>query len=307
MTYQTLISAEDASVNHILKTEDGGAFECRWVRREQRYAIVYLSSHSGCDKACRMCHLTQTGQTMMTPATHWDYVDQARQVLDHYRAGRALDDEPEFINFNFMARGEPFANPGILNGGHPALFRALTEEAWRAGAPRAQLNYSTIMPRELEGRSLTDVLGPSHVGCNIYYSVYSLRPAFRKRWLPKAMDPNAALDMLAEFQRTAPDYGREPGEIVLHWSFIKGKNDDEETVDEIIQAVKDRGLKTRFNAVRYNAFSPAQGQEPDEHTLAFLTSKLSAAFDDERSRIVPRVGLDVAASCGMFVVPDQLP
>lgn len=306
MTYQTLISTEDASVNHILKTEDGGAFECRFVRRSAEYFIVYLSSHTGCDRACRMCHLTQTGQTMMRPASHVDYLEQVRQVLARYKAERTLDDAPAFINFNFMARGEPFANPGILNGGHPALFRVLEEEARFAGAPRAQLNYSTIMPRDLDARSLVDVLGPSHPGLNIYYSLYSMRPTFRRRWLPKAMDPNAALDKLAEFQRTAPDYGREPGEIVLHWSFIKGQNDDEETVDEIIQAVKDRGLKTRFNCVRYNPYSPAQGQEPDERTLAYLTAKLSRAFGDERSRIVPRVGMDVKASCGMFLEPEAL-
>ena len=71
--------------------------------------------------------------------------------------------------------------------------------------------------------------------------------------------------------------------------------------------MKSRGLRTRFNAVRYNSFSPAQGQEPDERTLAYLTAKLSQAFGDERSRIVPRVGMDVSASCGMFVNPDQFP
>lgn len=306
MTYQTLISAEDASVNHVLKTEDGGAFECRFVRRVDDYFIVYLSSHSGCDRACRMCHLTQTGQTMMTPATHWDYLEQARQVLTLYKTERRLSDEPKFINYNFMARGEPFANPSILNGGHPALFKALQEEAWLAGVPRAQLNYSTIMPKDLEGRALVDVLGPSHPGLNIYYSLYSMRPQFRRRWLPKAMDPNRALDLLADYQRTAPDYGREPGETVLHWSFIAGQNDDDETLDEIIAAVKARGLKTRFNCVRYNPYSPAQGEEPDEDTLVRLTAKLADAFGDQRSRIVPRVGYDVKASCGMFLAPKTL-
>lgn len=320
MTFSTLISGEDLSVNHVVLAEDGGAYECRFVRRRDEYFIVYLSSHSGCDRACRMCHLTQTGQTMMRPATYGDYVKQARTVLKHWFLEGDWRNVPEFINFNFMARGEPFANeklwaPPFENMHGPirmidALEKRLTQETLSRGVKRAQFNYSTIMPASLPDRPLASVLGRAHRDRNIYYSLYSLKADFRRRWLPKAMNPLLALDRLAEYQRTGIDFddGRGPqsGEIVLHWSFIKGQNDDDETVDQIIEEVLKRGMKTRFNCVRYNPFSPAQGEEPDEETLQRLTDKLSAAFGDPRTRIVPRVGFDVKASCGMFLAPAEV-
>lgn len=307
MSYQTLISTEDASVNHVLKTPDGGAFECRFVRRVDDYFIVYLSSHSGCDRACRMCHLTQTGQTMMTPATVADYLRQADQVIGHWFKSPDWVNRPDRINFNFMARGEPLANPHLLDG---QGLQRLKRDIWRRlvfklGVEDANYNLSTIMPASLPDAPLARLIGRSERGTNLYYSLYSLRPSFRRRWLPKAMDPYRALDRLAEHQQTAIA-GQTPGEVVLHWSFIAGQNDDDETVEEIIDAVKARGLKTRFNCVRYNPYSPAQGAEPDERHLAYLTAKLADAFAAPASRIVPRVGFDVKASCGMFLSPEGL-
>jgi adenine C2-methylase RlmN of 23S rRNA A2503 and tRNA A37 len=320
VTFSTLISGEDQSVNHVVPADDGGAFECRFVRRCDAYFIVYLSSHSGCDRACRMCHLTQTGQTMMTPATFADYMAQGEKVMGHWFKDGDWKNVPEFVNFNFMARGEPFANENLLGGLMPskpfstgplmiyALEERLARRAWKIGIRRAQFNYSTIMPASMPDRPLEQLIGRSHRDRNIYYSLYSLKPEFRRRWLPKAMDPYRALDRLAEYQKTALDLGAgpTPGEVVLHWSFIKGQNDDDDTVDAIIDAVLERGLKTRFNCVRYNPYSPAQGEEPDEETLERLTGKLAQAFGDSRTRIVPRVGFDVKASCGMFLAPAEV-
>src|SRR3954470_14116196 len=103
-------SSEDASVNFD-RPADVGRIECRYVRRCPDYVVVYLSSQTGCNQGCRMCHLTATGQTRLRDVTHEEFLEQAATVLDHYRRETA---PARAVHFNFMARGEPLANPVLL-------------------------------------------------------------------------------------------------------------------------------------------------------------------------------------------------
>lgn len=290
MHFETLRSTEDASVNFVHRT-DGGAFEARFVQREPSYFICYLSSHSGCDRACRMCHLTQSGQTMMQPASFLDYVVQARTVLNH-----AIEAAPPIthrVNFNFMARGEPFLNP-VVRQDWKRLRTTLSVGAQGHGV-EGRFNLSTIYPREIENIPLIDILGRDPLGTSIYYSLYSMNNDFRRRWLPKAADPWIALNRLRDWQKETG------GDVVLHWAFIEGQNDDDQTIDEVCLAIIDSGLDARFNLVRYNPYSPLQGREPADHIIMRQFAKLERACAQPGSRIVPRVGFDVQASCGMFV------
>ena len=289
MALEILKSETDASVNFIRRLDDRKVFESRYVRRSDDYFIAYLSSHAGCDKACRMCHLTQTGQTDMWPATVMEYMHQAVEVLNHYGA---QDVPAQRVNYNFMARGEPLANHNLWR-----KFEVLRENLDRlAGLHglRTQYNISTIIPEDVEQYDLATAIGDAK-NVMIYYSLYSMRERFRKRWLPKALDPNIALDKLAEYQQ------KTGGEVALHWAFIEGQNDDLETLEEIVAAVKERELTVKFNLVRYNPYSPAQGKEPTEDVLQRNFDYMRNAFDDEVGRIVPRVGFDAKVSCGMFV------
>lgn len=115
MVWKQMNSHEDASVNFIRNIEDGGFLETRFVQRVPEYFIIYLSSHSGCNKSCRFCHLTATKQTMMTPSTLNDYLEQGVQGLNYYKEKTDVNNKSEkIVNFNFMARGEPLANSVIL-------------------------------------------------------------------------------------------------------------------------------------------------------------------------------------------------
>ncbi len=244
-----------------------------------------------------MCHLTATRQVMMTPATLDDYRKQAYAVLNHYAA--TDDEKADRVNFNFMARGEPLENPTVLSQWD--AIRDMVDDPCTMLAVEPRFNVSTIMPTSLLQHStkLQPIFGMEANNTAIYYSLYSMKDAFRRRWLPKAMDPELALDMLAAWQHYTG------GEVVLHWAFIAGENDDPETLEEIVEAVRLRGMTPRFNLVRYNPYSDRQGREPSEAILQRNLDILSRGFRTPASRIVPRVGFDVKASCGMFIERDQ--
>lgn len=289
MNWKILKSHEDASVNFIKETSDDGFFEARFVQREPHYFIVYLSSHSGCNKSCRFCHLTATKQTMMTPATLEDYLEQADQVLNYY-ASRNKERTEKIVNFNFMARGEPLANPVVLYNSKE-LFDKLGAKAEALGL-KPQFMISSIIPEDFNV-DLADIFSDERA--NLYYSLYSTQEKFRKRWLPKAKDCQTSLDMIAEFQSKT---GRE---IALHWAFIAEQNDSIEELNKTMEDVKSRGIKAKFNLVRYNPHSDRYGYEPEEQHIIQLFNVVQSYLHNPKSRIVPRVGHDVKASCGMFI------
>ena len=296
---QVLQSAEDLSVNFVWSLGDGNAIEARFVRREDNYFIVYLSSHTGCNQACRFCHLTATKQVSMEPVTLDDYLVQADTVLAYYdkvvREGRQV--AARKVHFNWMARGEPFMNPVMLNN-HKKLFDALTFRA-KTRKLTAEFKLSSIFPKETPLDKLANVM--HYPGVRTYYSLYSLDTQFRKRWIPKSHDPIEVLDWLAYYQSVR----KQPFDMALHWAFIKNENDKPEQIEAITNAVKERGLIMKFNLVRYNPYSAAQGEESDEDVLQTRFEEIKEVCNTVGTRIVPRVGFDVRASCGMFVHPDE--
>lgn len=294
-TWQILQSVEDLSRNFVLPKSDGGFLEARYVRRTPEYFIVYLSSQTGCNQSCRFCHLTATGQTQFTQVTPEEFLTQADQVLAYYDSIRDSQGPAQRVNFNWMARGEPLANPHLLAHARE-IIEALGDRAARRGLD-AHFNISSILPRSLAGQRLSTWFQGLPV--TFYYSLYSLDPAFRKRWLPKALPANEGLDMLVAWQA---DGGPE---IVIHGALIAGENDADADLDALAAAVTARGLNSRVNLVRYNPYSERQGQETAEDLLDAKFQRLAGPLGNPNSRIVPRVGFDVKASCGMFVVVDQ--
>lgn len=270
--------------------------ESRLVRRVGEKLICYLSSHSGCAYSCRFCHLTATRQTMMTPVTLDGYCEQADVVMREYdRKLQRGEEASTFMHYNFMARGEALANPTLLFSSS-RLFDRLNELSEKRGLDCKYL-VSSIIPRDFEGDLSKILANPSS---RLYYSLYSMEPAFRKRWLPKAMDPDKALDLIAEYQVKT----NQP--VALHWAFIAGQNDSDEQIDKILTAVSQRDIKAKFNLVRYNPHDQRHGNESGEDIIQRLFEKISSSLSLPGSRIVPRVGFDVKASCGMFLEDPEL-
>lgn len=287
----TLESIIDPSVNFIAKGDFPGSVEARYVRRSDRYVVVYLSSQTGCDKACRMCHLTQTGQTSFVQVDLAGYLQQARTVLSHYDRQRPA----EQVHFNFMSRGEALANPVLLDRGDVLLSELGRLAVERDLDPRFLV--STIMPHEMRDRELHKMFPVTTP--DLYYSIYSVNPEFRRRWLPRSLPVDESLGKLLRYQQSAQKLVR------LHWAFIedpKGvSNTSESEVDGIIQAVKKVGLRVSVNIVRYNPFSPKQGTEPSEEVIMARVEQLRAGLPEATVKVVQKVGFDVKASCGMFV------
>jgi adenine C2-methylase RlmN of 23S rRNA A2503 and tRNA A37 len=281
-------SAQDASVNWD-RPADPGRIEARYVRRCLDYFVVYLSSQTGCAQGCRMCHLTATGQMRLRDATFSEMIEQAKTVLDHYRRETS---PARVVHFNFMARGEPLANRALFSDADGLLGELSRLAVALDLRPRHLI--STIYPRTLEHWPLEEVFVTHHP--DIFYSIYSMSPRFRRRWLPKALPAEEALDRLASWQRSTHKI------VSLHYAYIAGENDAEGDVHAICDALEERRLMVHVNIVRYNPYDPARhGVEPSEEIIERNAAIYRSRLPNACVSIIARVGFDVAASCGMFL------
>lgn len=285
-------SAVDASVNHSRPHADGGMVEARFVQRVPERFIVYVSSMTGCDKACRFCHLTQTGQVTSTLLGRDEMAAQAREVLSS-AAARQAGLNASTVHFNFMARGEPMSNPAV----DASLFSDLKDLAVARGL-KPRVKVSTIMPQDMDLAMLDRLCDADSPPVDLYYSLYSLDAAWRRRWVPKAMDPLTAMRALAAWRAATGN------RVVLHWALVAGGNDQPQEAVRIGLAARAAGLDFDFNLVRYNPANGKSAEAPRDRLDAYLAAMRGVLGGRGRVREIPRVGFDVAASCGMFLEPE---
>jgi len=273
-----VLEAEDGSRNFIWDRGEGQALEARYVVRDKGELICYLSSQTACMRACRMCHLTRTGQVHPSNATLDDFMMQAKTVMDYADNGSF-----DRIGFNFMARGEPLDNPTVRNTlltnlGELALFRGI----------KPRFKISTIMPQGIRP-SLMALFPLIHP--DIYYSLYSVRTKFLKRWFPKAIDPQAGLRRLREWQEFSHKIPR------IHLALIKGENDGAEELEDLCTTIKRSEVRVDFNIVRYNPYDNLS----EEGDWQLAKTVFENEMPDSKVKVIPRVGYEAKASCGMFV------
>lgn len=281
---KTIASEIDESVNFVIPYGKG-MIEARYVRRAPDYFICYLSSQSGCVHACRFCHLTTTKQVSFDQVDVEGFKLQRDEVLNHYfKSPRA-----KIINYNWMSRGEAISNKTILYSWKELSEMLIDPLHKQMLYPR--FNISTIMPKTLGRRTLPSIFmeGPYPT---IYYSLYSMDQAWRDKWLPGAMPAEQALDELKRYQDITQKI------VYIHGAFIKGENDNLVDVCNMLGAIEDRGLIVKWNIVRYNPFSPVEGEESDR--LLEIYELIKQDLGAQNVQIVSRVGQDCQASCGMF-------
>lgn len=284
---QVLKSTQDDSVNFVETSDAPGSLEARYVRRHPHYVVGYLSSQRGCKMACRFCHLTQQGETYDQGATLDEYRTQAVRILEQYRASEKPADS---IHWNFMARGEPFENPHFLEGAEAVLdMLASCADDYDL---YSRWKISTIGTQEIANFAFTDIF--KKLTPDLYYSLYSTNRQFRKRWLPKAIPVPEMLCKLADWQQRTAKI------VKLHWCYIDGENDSLLDTENIVSEVLSVGLRVDVNIVRYNPYSASQGKESPEDVIRRNAQYLLENLPGSRVKVIPRIGQDVYASCGMF-------
>lgn len=288
-----IVSTLDSSVNFIFPN----SLECRYVRREPKYISAYLSSHNGCKMGCKFCWLTVTNQTDFRHTTINEYKEQLDLVLGHAKQIDKENSKSVRININLMSRGEAMANKFIIKQ-YDSFHKEMENVVKKYNYEKMKMNISTIMPTVIGDRKLVDIF--HHNPVNIYYSLYSMNDEFRKKWLPNALPWQTALNKLHEYQNQTGN------PVTFHFAIIENENDNISEIKKMTDIIRDmKFTNSKFNLVRYNPHPSQPYKEPSMERLNEIYHIFRSACNDRniltnKSRIVPRVGYDVYASCGMF-------
>jgi adenine C2-methylase RlmN of 23S rRNA A2503 and tRNA A37 len=229
-------------------------------------------------------------------ATIQDFGQQADAVLSHWdNLDPSLRAEHQWVHFNFMARGEALECRTILDQAD-ALLGSLREKASARGL-EARFLISTIFPKTRKDLDLTNTFRSIHP--ELYYSLYSVNPEFRRKWLPQALDPVEAVQKLAAWQSVT---GKRPK---VHFAFIRGENDSTDNVQDICRLLEANNLHVDLNVVRYNP-PDERSQEAEEEVIERNVRLFRELMPRSTIAVIPRVGFDVQASCGMFTSANLL-
>jgi 23S rRNA (adenine2503-C2)-methyltransferase len=302
MRVSRLKSLQDSSVNFIIDRA-GSITEARYVQRHRDQVICYLSIADGCAQACRFCHLTRTGQVSNRTTTPDELVQQALLVLKQYQRSSDPNHKALCLNYNFMARGEPLAQREFVEN-YKEYHDKLLAIGKLFGFKYIKFNISTIYPKVYEAmakgyRNLYRFFPNDDT--YLYYSLYSVNSSFREKWLPNAVNPNVAMDQLSE------RHWRTGTSIIIHHAMIAGENDSTEDAQNIAMYLRgySQMVNFKFNLVRYNPFSEVYGKEADMDKITSAFTILNNVLSANDIQLVPRVGPDVFASCGMFISQDM--
>jgi len=295
-----LASVLDNSINYITKYGKS-EIECRYVRRNNNYISVYLSSHNGCKMGCKFCWLTQNNQTDFKHVTIDEYNNQLCRVLSPH--SQNSENKNTRINLNFMARGEPLSNKYLVND-YKKLYNKLNDTIINMNFSELKMNVSTIMPHTINNMNLIDIFRNDPVA--LYYSIYTHNDAKKQKIMPNAMNTLSALDKIKEFSENKD--ANPANQVVFHGAFIENFNDNLEEIKDMANIIKSYGFKkSKFNIVRYNPhknndlLNNEVNTEKLDQIFEILNNSVTNKVKYNKSRIINRVGYDVYASCGMFV------
>lgn len=256
----------DGSVKYLYTTHGGLHHETVWLPDGKRHTVC-ISVQAGCRMGCRFCATGRNGWTGNLTAGQ-----MVNQVVSLPHG---------FTHIVLMGMGEAGDNiEEVIKA-----WNILTAE-WGLAAGHGKVTVSTVGVTPAVKRLLDET------DCNITLSLHSPFPEERLQVIPaEAMWPFAETLRLMR----AAD-GRRKRRFTVAYVMIKGRNDSDSHLDELIRLLAGTGI--RVNLLPFHPVDDDREQSSDLETMMrfkhlLVTSGISASV--RRSR-----GADISAACGML-------
>lgn len=261
----------DGTCKFLFRLHDGNVVESVWMRYHYGNSVC-ISSQVGCRMGCRFCASGIGGLVRgLSPS------EMLGQV---YRLQRIMGERVS--NVVVMGTGEPLDNYDSLL----TFLRILTgEKGLHISQRNVTVSTCGIVPKMYE-------LAKEHLQITLALSLHGATQEKRKQLMPVA---NAY--ELEKVLTACDDYFRETGRrITFEYSLIRGVNDTEEDVRELVRILGPRNC--HLNLIPVNSVKEYDLKQPDRKNAQNFKNKLEKYGINVTLR--RELGADIDGACGQL-------
>ena len=261
----------DGTCKFLFRLHDGNVVESVWMRYHYGNSVC-ISSQVGCRMGCRFCASGIGGLVRgLSPS------EMLGQV---YRLQRIMGERVS--NVVVMGTGEPLDNYDSLL----TFLKILTgEKGLHISQRNVTVSTCGIVPKMYE-------LAKEHLQITLALSLHGATQEKRKQLMPVA---NAY--ELEEVLTACDAYFRETGRrITFEYSLIRGVNDTEEDVRELVRILGPRNC--HLNLIPVNAVKEYDLEQPDRKNAQNFKNKLEKYGINVTLR--RELGADIDGACGQL-------
>jgi adenine C2-methylase RlmN of 23S rRNA A2503 and tRNA A37 len=277
------------------------------VMRDKGKYTVIISSSLGCQMACSFCHLTKLGKTF-SPLKCSGIVENVLEAIGEvYRQDPTI--ASRYIKLCYMGEGEALLNMSNTNLSAKAIISQVMELGHAAGLDG--IDIATSMPNvpskmldsvinlNTEVSSLNLKLNPhnhSEAGRSVvrlFYSLHHYDQIKRDIIIPNSKSISKTLVLLDGVSRIGVN-------VVVHYMFMKGVNDDIESVHNLVNFVNTNSSFSNFEfrVLRYNSYN---GEDKESNCMKEIINLLDSELKVGKLKVQFSAGEEIKAACGMFL------
>lgn len=303
----------DNGVQTSIKLSPSGEFNSSQLDRDNpfmrdkgKYTVI-ISSSRGCQMSCSFCHLTKLGKTF-SPLKCSDIVENVLEAIGAvYKEDPTI--ESRYIKLCYMGEGEALLHMSNTSLSSKAIISRIMELGYAAGLDG--IDISTSMPNvpskmldsvvnlniDITARNLK--LNPhnhSEAGRSVvrlFYSLHHYDQVKRDIIIPNSKSIRKTLTLLDEVSRSGVN-------VVVHYMFMKGVNDDISSVHKLVSFVNMNSsfLNFEFRVLRYNSFN---GKDKESNCMEEIINLLESELKVGKLKVQFSAGEEIKAACGMFI------
>jgi adenine C2-methylase RlmN of 23S rRNA A2503 and tRNA A37 len=311
-TQHTYNIIHDNGMQTSIKLSPSGFFTSEQLDRDNpilcdknKYTVIISSSH-GCQMSCSFCHLTQLGKEFK--AVSKDTI--VTNVIEAIEAVNELDPSisTRYIKLCYMGEGEAILNMNnTCDSAYEIIYKVL-KQGLAVGLDGVDIATSMPnIPSRLMGSIITMNAALTVHGFNLnpynhsdvnrsivrlFYSMHHYNQNYRDIIIPNSKSIEKTLELLE-------DVSAQGVNVVVHYMFITGVNDDSDSVESLISFVNSNKVFEgfEFRVLRYNGFSEDKESPHMSEIIQMLESDLRVG----KLKVQFSAGEDVSAACGMFI------